>query len=351
MKAEDLRAAFSPGFPVMFLDHLGVKYQRRGDELRTKICPTCGPRNRDAVCIAADHGAWVDQAHGCKGDIFALVAGYAGLDIKRDYPAVLKLAAQIAGVSDDGPDPDRARRIDEQRRRAEECERQARAERAAVVATMPARWASLDRGNPAGESYLLARGIDPAALRGRGDVVRFAPNGDPAVALRDLETGAIVGIQYRRLTGDTKLIAERGSQLAGSALFGRLDDIDPEGVDVAIIVEGLADTLAACLAFPTVAVFGAPGASQIARIASAVAPRIAAARGWLLLVVDNDAAGTDNASDAIVEAVRAGLSLADAEAGLDGASTIRLVDIGSHHDLADAYAAGWRHEWPRAVAS
>ena len=336
----------------MVLDHHGIKYARRGNELRTSVCPACGQRSRDCVAINVATGVWSCHAHGCKGDLFAEVAGYAGLDIKRDYPAVLKLAAQIAGMSPGGePDPELERKLAERRRADAERAARVEAERQASIAAMPARWDGLDRRSLVGERYLVGRGIDATELRNRGDVVRFSPSGDPAVALRDLESGAIVGIQYRTLHGESKLRAERWSQLAGSALFGRLTDIDPEGVDVAIVVEGLADTLVGCLAFPGCAVYGAPGAGQMARIAAAVAPRIVAARGWLLLAADNDDAGIGNASDAIVEAVRAGLRLAEPDAGIDGASTIRLIDIGEHHDLADAFAAGWRYQWPKAVAS
>lgn len=350
MKAEDVRASLPPGFAALALDHFGKRYRPRGRELKTHDCPACGHRSRpDAVSINTADGRWQCKARGCKGDVFALVAGYAGLDIKRDFPAAINLTASIAGLSDD-PDPERDRRIAEARQRAEEISKRERAERAELLATMPARWSALDRRSLRGERYLAGRRIEPSALRTRGDVVRFSPNGDPAVALRDLETGAIVGIQYRCLDGATKLRAERGSQLAGSALLGAPCDIDAEGVDVAIIVEGLADTLAACLAFPTCAVFGAPGAGQMARIAAAVAPRIAAVRGWLLIAVDDDSAGIGNASDAIVAAVGAGLHLAEADSRLDTDGAVDVVDIGAHHDLAEAFAAGWRYQFPGQVA-
>ena len=176
--------------------------------------------------------------------------------------------------------------------------------------------------------------------------MRFAPSGDPAVALRDLATGVVAGIQYRTLAGEPKLRAERGSQLAGSALFGRVADLDPEGADVAIIVEGLADTLAAVLAFPGCAVLGAPGWAQLEAVAGAVAPRVAAVRGWLLVTVDDDEKGIEGASAAVVAAARAGLGIARPEAGAGSAGSVRLVELGAHHDLADAYAAGWRWAWP-----
>jgi hypothetical protein len=231
--------------PARMLDYNGIQYQRRGDELRTRQCPTCGQRTRDSVAINARTGAWSCHAHGCKGGIFALVAGYAGLDVVRHYPHVVELGARIAGFSVDGG---WCRDFD--RKLAERCRADAArgaridSERKAALATMPARWEALHRRSFIGESYLEKHGNDPAELRHRGDVVRYSPSGDPAVALRDLATGAIVGIQYRCLGGDRKPTSEKGSRVAGSALLGRVADIDPDGVDVAILVEGLADTFA-----------------------------------------------------------------------------------------------------------
>jgi hypothetical protein len=116
---------------------------------------------------------------------------------------------------------------------------------------------------------------------------------------------------------------------------------------VAILVEGLADTLAAVLAYPGCAVYGAPGWSQLAAVAAAVAPRVREVRGWLLVVpqLDADDQGARGAAQAIHAAVRAGLAFAP-DAGLDGAGTVRLVDLGEHRDLADAWRAGWRPQWP-----
>ena len=111
-----------------------------------------------------------------------------------------------------------------------------------------------------------------------------------------------------------------------------------EGPDVAILTEGITDTLAALLAFPGCVVLGANGASRMEDVAAAIAPRLVAARGWLLVVPDVDGGtGEDNAAEAVVAAERAGLKL-DA--------SILLVDVRPHKDLADAVQAGWRWRWP-----
>ena len=338
--------------PRAVLDRFGIEGRATGRELRTGVCPTCGPRSRrDAVAINLGTGMWDCKVTGCSGDVFALVAGLAGLDARRDFPKVLELAADIAGVSI-ATDPEAAQRIAD-RRRVEAARMQADQEaRAAARATMPAKWAALATRHADGEAYLAGRGIDAAALRRHGDVVRYSLTGEPAVALRDLATGAITGVQYRCLAGDRKLRCEPGSQLAGAALHGRVGEIalgGEGGVDVAVLVEGLADTLVAVLTWPGCAIFGAP-AGELERVATAVAPRIAACRGWLLVSVDNDRTGVDKATDAVVAAVHHGLVLAPLGAGLNGRGEVRLVRLGEHHDLADAHRAGWRWSWPSAAA-
>lgn len=210
-----------------------------------------------------------------------------------------------------------------------------------------AAWQALERRSAVGERYLQARGFDPHELRERG-LVRFHKSGSIAVVLRDLLTGEICGIQYRRIDGaEPKVLTARGSKCSGAALHGRVADLAPDGVDVAVIVEGLADTLAASLAFPGCAVYGAPGAGQLAGIATAIARRVRDVRGWLLIVVDDDDIGVRRAADAVNAAKSAGLHYVPlAEQSLKGASEVRLVDIGEHHDLADAWKAGWRYRWP-----
>ncbi len=330
--AETVRHALTP---AMVLDHHGIRYKRAGDELRTQHCPSCGQRTRPSVAINAATGAWSCHAHGCHGGLFAAVAGFAGLDIAKEYPRVIEHAAAIAGITAE-LDPEMERRIAERRRIDEERRRKDEAEREAAIAAMPGRWNALDRRSIAGEQYLAGRKLDPAELRGRGDLLRYSTSGELALPMRDIETSAIVGIQYRG-SGAKRFRTEPHSDASSSALVGRLTDLDPEGVDVAILVEGLADTIAASLAFPGCAVFGAPGCEHLERIARAIAPRIIACRGWLLIVPDNDIGGATHAGAAILAAEGAGLAL-DRD--------LFVIDLGEHHDLADAWAAGWRWSWP-----
>lgn len=82
------------------LEHFGVDHRRSGAEWRFAICPACGQRSRaDSVSCNRATGRWRCHAHDCAGDLLAMVAGFAGIDIRRDFESVLAAAAAIAGVS------------------------------------------------------------------------------------------------------------------------------------------------------------------------------------------------------------------------------------------------------------
>ena len=82
------------------LAHFGVDARRSGGELRFQICPECGARSRwDAVSVSKETGLWHCKVNECRGDLLAMVAGYAGIDLARDFESVLGAAADIAGVA------------------------------------------------------------------------------------------------------------------------------------------------------------------------------------------------------------------------------------------------------------
>jgi hypothetical protein len=168
------------------------------------------------------------------------------------------------------------------------------------------------------------------------------------VRLYSLDSGEPINIVRRQIDREPKILSLNLADVLGDdqaigtfstvgTLAGRVTDIDPDGIDIAVLVEGMTDALAGVLAFPTCTVLGANGWRLMPRVAAAVAPRLVAARGWLLVTVDDDEQGVAGAGEAMRIAVAAGLEL--------GVS-VRAIELGAHHDLADAWRAGWRWTWP-----
>lgn len=343
LNADDVRAELSV---EAVLHAYGLQPRRTGSEYRLRECPRCRARTkRAAVAINARTGQWCHHGHEraagghCSGDVFDLVAAFEGLDTRRDFARVLERCAEIACIAVDPVDRDaEARRVRRAREAAErhklaEIEERDRRERAFVVAG--AHWRDLARRHPTGVAFLHSRGLDAEALIARG-AVRFEPSGDIAVALHTAD-GRIISVARRLLSpreGFPKVLTLPGCPATGT-LVGALPDI-VHGRDV-VLVEGITDALAACLAWPTAVVLGANGAGRLPRIAAAAAPRVKLAGARLLLVPDDDEVGQRS----MIEAGRAAIA-----AGLVYRRTLRVVeDYGADtdaKDLADAWRAGWR---------
>ncbi len=313
--------------------HARVDVAKIHGSYRARVCPACGPRDRaDTVGIDAARNLWRCHraACGAGGDALAALARFERLEIPRDFARVLEIAAGIARVAPEVA-PTARSRADRERRRAEQADRDAaeRARLASAASAAAETWRQLPRRCAAGESYLAGRGLDPAALIAR-DAVRFHAEG-PAVALRDPD-GAVVNVARRRIApGDgPKSLVRPGGTTAGT-LIGSVDAIRGRG-DV-VIVEGVTDALTAVLAWPAAVVLGAQSAGRYADVARLAAPRVKLAGGRLLLCIDDDDSGF-KAGTAAIDACRA--------TGLDFARALAVVDLGAHHDLTDAYAAGWR---------
>lgn len=331
--ADAVRAALS------ILDvfaHAAVEVRAIYGSHRAQVCPACGPRDRhDTVAINAAKNVWRCHraACGAGGDALDALAKFERVDIARDFGRVLEIAADIAHVSPDvGPAVSVRTRAERQRQRAEQLARDAAADRArlASAATAAAEtWRQLPRRCAAGERYLAGRGLDPTALIAR-DAVRFHGEG-PAVALRDPD-GAVLNVARRRIApGDRpKSLVMAGGTTAGT-MIGSVDEI--RGRTDVVITEGVTDSLAAVLAWPAAVVLGAQCADRYADVARLAAPRVKLAGGRILLCVDDDDSGI-KAGEAAIDACHA--------AGLDFARALVVVDLGAHHDLTDAYAAGWR---------
>lgn len=308
----------------------GLRGQARGDEFRTRHCPMCGPRSRDAVAINLASGKWSCHAHGCSGDIFALVAALSGLDIGRDFPAVLTRAAEIAGVMPSDDAADAGRRIERERQEQERQEREAleeRERRAAAIVTASAHWERMSARSPNGEAYLATRGLADAVAR---ELVRFESDGDIAAPLYTAD-GQIVNVVRRRLAGREPKVWGLADCPTKGTMVGSLRAIT--GAVPAIVVEGLADALTAALAWPTAVVLGAHGAGRMALIAEHAARRVRLAGGRLWLGCHADDAGESATERAGRAAIAVGLRF-----GVD----LSLIDHGEAPDLNDAWCAGWR---------
>lgn len=315
--------------------------KRTNGGFRSSLCPSCGPRSRDdAVSLAPRRNLWRCHVCGAGSDALGALAGLRSLDTRADFPRLLAIGAELAGVvPESNPRAAAARRAEAGRKRAtalaelaaEDRRRIARAESVASAV-----WASLDRCDRRGEAYLAGRGLEPGPLVAR-DLVRFQRDGAPAVALYS-SRGAIRNVVRRALEtgpGVPKVRGLTGCPTPGT-LAGAVTAI-AAGVDV-VLCEGLADALAASLAWPGALVLGAHGAENYAAIARVAALAVATAgAARLRLCVDADAPGMRAGLAAVQAAIAAGRA-----AGRDLVRMVEVVDLADHHDLADAYAAGWR---------
>lgn len=322
LDAGEVRAAVTRELVVQ---HFNLEVRgRSGGWWRGRACPSCSKAWRDLAgsgfCIGKR--GWTCKACGAKGDLLDLLARLAGLDVRRDFTRVLELGARLAGTQPHATGKDSSN---------ESTPRDDKRESASRV------WSELLPDHPRGRAYLAGRGLDVDALRAR-DLVRFCPfgwrpadpAGDPAVALHD-QDGAVQSIARRRTTGDEPKTPGLTGRPASGTLVGHLGQIGP-GMDV-VVAEGVIDTLTAALAWPHAVVLGAHGASNVAPICAAAAPRVKAAGGRLFLVPDTDAVGR--------EAARLGLQAAR-KAGLRLNRELVQIDLGEHADLNAAWCAGWR---------
>lgn len=320
-----------------------------GPEIRLAQCPRCGADvKREGFAVNRDAGRWVHHSgpvgadNPCRGDLLDLVAAFEQLDRKRDFRKLVEVAAAIAGVSESTDRAELDARRERYAREREQRTREAAARRAAATAAVPDHWAQLPRRSVAGEAYVKGRGLDPGELIAC-DAVRF-DRGDPAVRLHAYD-GTIINVA-RRLrvpwqtpSGDVRKMMVLPDCTTDGTLVGKVADLDVvgEGPDVAVLTEGVADTLAGVLAFPGCVVLGASGAARMPDVAAAIAPRLVEARGWLLAVPHVDGGtGEDYAALAVIAAEQAGLKLDE---------SIRLVDVRPHKDLCDAVRDGWRWRW------
>ena len=350
----DVAAAVAGNVPII-LCYWGHKCTDHDSETKCGHCPDCGPRTRaDSVAINNETGAFYCHAHGCHGSVFDLVAGYAGLGRDR-FPEALRLAAEILGVGPAATSPhERAKQRGIAQERTAAQQAKVTAEKLAnltlALKEAPLVWQCLQSRNAECEGYMVKRGL--AALVGCDSLVRFAPIGaDTAlgymlnhhavcVPVYDFD-GSQVNVVARAIApiGDRPKVIGL-PQLNKRGSFGRCDAsrIRHDGITNVVIVEGVFDDLTARLVWPTAMVLGGDGASELYKIAAAVAPAIAASSATLTLVPhrDRNALGTSGAGQRGV--IQAGKAAIHGGVRLDRIKLERL----RANDLNDAWQVGWR---------
>jgi hypothetical protein len=334
----ELKAALARAVEDIFERH-GARFRGQGRNRRTSTCPLrAEPHSRwDAVRVTAD-GLWRCEPCGKGGDVFHALAGFLNLDAEKDFPERARAGAELIGfVLEEPADPAEARRRREafEKAHAERAaarrdreEREAR-EVAAAIVDAGKLWPRLPTRSEAGEAYLRGRQLDTEVLI-RAGAVRFGRCGDPTVALHDVAGGVVNVVRRVIEPGDFKALGRPRCPNDGT-LVGKVTSIE-KGSTV-VVCEGVVDSLTALLAWPGSVALGAHGAPQYGGVVAMAARRLVKVGGGrLLLAVDHDDAG-DKAYQAGI------LAILEAELDLD---SVEVAEIGTHHDLNDAWRAGWR---------
>lgn len=293
-------------------DFFAVDRKRSAGQWRIQHCPECGPRSRKDAVTVSDDGKWHCKAHGCRGDIFTMVGGFAGIDVKSRFPEVLTLAAEIAGV-DGEPDPKLAERLAAQKREREQREQVKR-----LRATEEAQrlWKTLAPRSPQGEAYMEGRSLAPwnftAALpddmTGKG-IVRFGRHA-VCTPLYDVD-GGIVNIVARSFDNREPKIRSL-PHCSTMAVFGNPTMVGLTAGPI-LVVEGMFDFLSAMLLWDGALVLGAHGCAQLG-FTGGLAGELASRHGRGVRVVPhNDKAGRVHGRKAADAAINAGVAAEDVE--------------------------------------
>ncbi len=254
----------------------GAKREQQGVLVR---CPSHNENEASCSLTKGPDGTLRAKCFACEfaGDLFTVIAAVKGLDPRRDFPAVLQVGADLAGISV----PDGSRWSGSSARPAGRASPAPTAQ-APAVEDLGALWESLPALDEEGFHYLRGRGLEDAAdwCRALADVTtprpappagherdaqgartcgaalrcatcrwEYARSGyQLAVALRDV-VGRVVAIQVRSLRaektdGKDQRFLAIGPTSAG--VFG-----DPTAIARArniIVAEGMTDSLAAIAA-------------------------------------------------------------------------------------------------------
>jgi len=328
LRKQDVLAGLTVG---AVLAHFGVKAAPSGRQLRVRRCPACGERARDAVVVSQASGQWYCHAHQHRGDLLAMVAGYAGLSARTDFAQVLAVAGQIGPPSSAVASPADLRAPPP----------------LFTSSQVAALWAQLPPVTGTAAQYLTARSV--GALAAQADIVRMTPGGAAAgttwpatirgflrragivVPVRALADGAVCNLVRRGLAprAGPRVVSLAGVRkvAAGGPVgaFGVWHTFASAPRDV-VLVEGVFDYLTALLRWPTALVIGADGAGHLPGLMQVIAPAVAAAGARVRLAPHRDDAGA--------QAHAAVLQIATA-AGLTVGRDLEVIDVAPGNDLND----------------
>lgn len=374
--------------------HFQIPGRWRGRWLRSRRCPT-NDHDTDAFGIATD-GHWHCHACSTGGDLLRLIAASSKLDMQRDFPRVLEIAAEIAGVQEDtfGSPPPKPQRppiaaLPPLPERVALAKR-----RAAWVWDRLVRRDEFPRS--AADGYLQhERGLDPVVLRDREqlretplrvmpkEISRLMQRGDadrrsemdrmvgsfsvPGVALpvRAVDDGALVDIRIRRFDprdGQPKIVGMLGGVTVGGAEQGGVPQLvgcygHPECIDpgfpgthgLVVVCEGAMDYLSALVLWTEAQSLAAVDAGSISLVARHVASQLATYPGSRMLIVEqNDPPGVrkdgtprlGRADETVNEEANAACKVAIRILGPARVSVLRVVEYGAYKDLNDLVRAG-----------
>lgn len=320
-----IRAGLTP-YAVIASYRLDVKRGGR-DEVEARACPDRADHRGRAFVLNTTTGLWRCFPCNTGGDLIELVMRLE----RKDFAEALPIVAQLAGVQG-GVLPSAA---ELERRAREQAEAQAKRKsddaqrRLDAIVKATRAWDAMTPRHVRGREYLATRRLEAMAFPA---LVRYDWNGDPAQALYTAD-GQVVNVVTRsRQNAEPKVRGLKDCPTAGTFVHA-LRDLGPDGRN-AVIVEGWADSLTAAIAFRgDCRVLGVHGASNMERVAKAAAPRVLALGGRMYVVPHNDNAGEKATEDAVEAALGAGLAWRD---------SLRVVNLGEHKDLNDAWRASWQ---------
>lgn len=324
--------------------HLGIQGTWRGRWMRARRCGRTD-HDSDAFGLARD-GMWHCWSCDEGGDLLKLIAIGEGLDVRSDFPAVLELAASIAGLVDEddfgggvvvpkvrpAPPPVEpiAKRIEVARKRG-----------AWAWARMTQRIPASTGELSGADRYLeLVRGLPCSKVRAReeykeaplqisraeiarmggddSDLAKFArmfAHAGIAIPVRSPIDGAIVDIRVRRFEPGTRADGIERAKIVG--MLGGVTSSPEEGgrgrellgcygfpheleSDTIVVVEGFADYLTALCAWPNADVLGAVEAGSLSLVAKVAAKALARRgdEGRLIMVEHDDGITKDGRSGA-----------------------------------------------------